>query len=155
MLKRDQELIRLALDVACSGRPGEIPIAALIFDESGSVVGSGRNRVHETGDSTNHAEILALKQLASKGHTGDVHSLTLAVTLEPCPMCAWAIRAVGIGRLVFGAFNRQYGAAGSVYDLLRDTRVGRPVEVIGGVLETECKDLLTTAFLEIRNNKAW
>lgn len=155
MLKRNQELIRLALDVARSGHPGEIPIAALIFDVGGIVVGSGRNRVHETGDSTNHAEILALKQLASSGHTGDAHSLTLAVTLEPCPMCAWAIRAVGIERVVFGAFNMQYGAAGSVYDLLRDTRVGRPVEVIGGVLESECKDLLRTTFMEIRDNKTW
>ena len=146
------QLMRLALDVASNGKSIDLPIAAVITDWSGSIIGSSRNAVLEKGDATAHAELLAVGTVPLNTLKGDAGRMTIAVTLEPCPMCAWAIRSAGIGRLVFGAYNPQYGAAGSVYDLLRDKRRGSNVEVIGGVLEDECQRLMDDAFLNIRNN---
>lgn len=152
MLRDLQGTIRLAIDVAASCNSYDLPIATVILDSSGKVIASSTNGVVSSGDSTAHSELLALRQLNLASKKDEAQSLTLAVTLEPCPMCAWAIRASGIGRLIFGAPNPQYGAAGSVYDLLRDTRYGRPVEVIGGVLQKECQGLLDAFFAAIRNN---
>ena len=144
--------MRLALKVASSGSFNDFPIAAIIFDSSGTVIASSKNAVVERGQATAHAELLAIGNVALKRLKSEAHLMSIVVTLEPCPMCAWAIRSAGIGRLVFGAYNAQYGAAGSVFDLLRDRRLGRSVEVIGGVLEDECQQLLGDAFSDIRNN---
>ena len=152
MSQFSHDLIRLALEVASSGSSDDLPIAAILVDRSGSVIASSRNAVISSGELTAHAELLVIGSLDLGTFKRDAENMTLAVTLEPCPMCAWAIRSAGIGRLVFGAYNPQYGAAGSVYDLLRDGRYGRSVEVIGGVLEEECQKLLGDAFSDIRNN---
>ena len=146
------QLMRLALEVASSGSPNDLPIAALIADSDGSVIGSSKNCVVASGQVTAHAELVTLESVGLTWLKNKGEHMTIVVTLEPCPMCAWAIRSAGIGRLVFGAYNPQYGAAGSVYDLLRDSRHGRGVEVIGGVLEKECQLLLGDAFSHIRNN---
>ena len=146
------ELMRLALDVASHGSSIDIPVGAIIIDASGSVITSSINAVIQKGDATAHAELLVIRSLDLGQLKRQAQSMTLAVTLEPCPMCAWAIRSAGIGKLVFGASNPQYGAAGSVYDLLRDRSHGRIVEVVGGVLESECQQLLGDAFSYIRNN---
>lgn len=145
-------LIRAALFEAGSSTGDEVPIGAVIADHSGKVIASGRNLVHETGDISAHAEILAIRQLSVRYIKAMQKSLTLAVTLEPCPMCAWVIRMSGIGRVVFGAYNRDYGAGGTVFDLLRDSRFGRPIEVFGGVMERECSQFLSESFREIRDN---
>ena len=151
--KSPTELIRLALEVAASVHsPQDLPIAAIITDSSGSVVASSKNAVVQTDQPTAHAEMLVIAGLGMKTLKRDAAHMTMSVTLEPCPMCAWAIRSAGIGRLIFGAYNQQYGAAGSVYDLLRDSRHGRRIEVLGGVLEHECKQLLGDAFSDIRDN---
>ena len=147
-----KDLIRLALDVASAGSSKDLPIGAIVMDSSGSVIASSRNAVIAMGEATAHAELLAIRSLNLGALKRDANSLTIAVTLEPCPMCAWAMGVAGIGRLVFGAYNPQYGAAGSVFDLLRDKSSNRAVEVIGGVLEEECRRLLGDAFLNIRNN---
>ena len=146
------DLMRIALEIATCHSSDDIPIAAILIDGSGSIIGSSRNAVIERGEATAHAELLVIRSLDLGDFKHDAHKMTMAVTLEPCPMCAWAIRSSGFGRLVFGAYNPQYGAAGSVYDLLRDGRHGRSVEVIGGVLEEECQQLLGDAFSNIRNN---
>ena len=144
--------MRLAIRLAGAQPNSDLPIAAVITDSSGAVLSHSRNSVAVRGDVTAHAEMLAIKGLLPLHSKSDAAQLTLAVTLEPCPMCAWAIRSAGIGSVVFGAYNNQYGAGGSVFDLLRDTRYGRSVNVIGGVLEKECSLLLDDAFSEIRNN---
>ena len=144
-------MIRCALELAASGQSSDLPVAAVIFDANGAVIASSKNAVFERGRATAHAELLAIERLDSKFLRLYGGQMSMAVTLEPCPMCAWAIRASGIGKLIFGAYNPQYGAAGSVYDLLRDKGQGRHVEVMGGVLEEECQWLLGGAFQEIRN----
>ena len=146
------EIMRKALNVARKTSPEDFSIGAVISNPQGVVISSATNRVYGERDLTGHAEVLALRALPSSHDQVFFRSLTLAVTLEPCPMCAWAIRMVGIGKVIFGAYNDQYGAAGSVFDLLRDGRVLRPVEVIGGVLEGECRDLLSADFDKIRHN---
>ena len=152
MPQSPKELIQLALEVASLESAGDLPIAATITNSSGSVIATSKNAVVQKNQHTAHAEMLAIASLDLKTLKRDAEYMTISVTLEPCPMCAWAIRSAGIGRLVFGAYNPQYGAAGSVYDLLRDGRHGRSVEVIGGVLEEECQQLLGDAFSDIRNN---
>jgi len=142
----------IALEMAGSHPSNDLPITAIITDGLGSVIASSRNAVVELNQVTAHAELLAIGLVNFKTLKSAAEDLTLTVTLEPCPMCAWAVRSAGIGRLVFGAYNPKYGAAGSVFDLLRDHRQGRKVEVIGGVLEEECRGLLADAFLKIRNN---
>lgn len=152
MPQSPKELIQLALEVASLESARDLPVAAIITSSSGSVIAFSRNAVVQRDEHTAHAEMLAIAGLDLKTLKRDAEHMTISVTLEPCPMCAWAIRSAGIGRLVFGAYNAQYGAAGSVYDLLRDGRHGRSVEVIGGVLEEKCQQLLGDAFSDIRNN---
>ena len=125
---------------------GDIPVAALVLDASGAVIGAGRNERELRQDPTAHAEILALRAAASA--TGDWHltDTTLVVTLEPCAMCAGAILAARVPVVVFGAWDPTAGAAGSVYDLLRDRRMPHRVEVYAGVKEAECAALLLDFF---------
>ena len=152
MSRSPSEMMHLALEVASSGSSNELPIGAIIVDSSGLVIASSRNAVIGRSRVTAHAELLAIEDVDLKRLRTDAEQMSLVATLEPCPMCAWAIRSSGFGRLIFGAYNPLYGAAGSVYDLLRDKRHGRTVEVVGGVLEEECRLLLADAFSEIRNN---
>ena len=146
-------MMHLALEIASSGSSHDLPIGAVIFDPSGSVIASKKNCVMGRGRTTAHAELLAIGDVDLRRLRNDADRMSIVVTLEPCPMCAWAIRSSGLGRLIFGAYNPHYGAAGSVYDLLRDKRHGRAVQVVGGVLEVECRTLLGDAFAEIRDNR--
>ena len=131
---------RQALDHA------DVPVAALVLDASGAVIGAGRNERELRQDPTAHAEILALQAAATA--IGDWHlsDTTLVVTLEPCAMCAGAILAARVPVVVFGAWDAKAGAAGSVYDLLRDRRMPHRVEVYAGVEEAECAAMLLTFF---------
>ncbi len=124
----------------------DVPVAALLLDASGAVIGAGRNERELRQDPTAHAEILALRAAAAA--TGDRHltETTLVVTLEPCAMCAGAILAARVPVVVFGAWDPKAGAAGSVYDLLRDRRMPHRVEVYAGVEEAECAELLLDFF---------
>ena len=124
----------------------DVPVAALMLDASGAVIGAGRNERELRQDPTAHAEILALQAAATA--IGDWHlsDTTLVVTLEPCAMCAGAILAARVPVVVFGAWDAKAGAAGSVYDLLRDRRMPHRVEVYAGVEETECAALLRNFF---------
>jgi tRNA(adenine34) deaminase len=125
---------------------GDVPVAALVLDASGIPIGVGRNERELRQDPTAHAEILAIRAAATA--TGDWHLTTaaLVVTLEPCAMCAGAILAARIPVVVFGAWDDKAGAAGSVYDLLRDRRLPHRVEVFAGVQAEACAALLTEFF---------
>ena len=125
---------------------GDVPVAALVLDASGNTIGAGRNERELRGDPTAHAEVLALRAAAE--HTGDWHleSTTLVVTLEPCAMCAGAILQARVPVVVFGAWDEKAGAAGSVYDLLRDRRLPHRVEVFAGVLAEESSAMLKAFF---------
>ncbi|ROS47489.1 tRNA-adenosine deaminase [Curtobacterium sp. PhB78] len=128
---------------------GDVPVGAVVLDRDGVVVAVGRNEREALQDPTAHAEVLALRAAAAV--TGDWHldEHTLVVTLEPCPMCAGAILAARVPRVVFGAWDPKAGATGSVYDIARDRRLPHRSEVVGGVLERECAALLD-AFFSLR-----
>jgi tRNA(adenine34) deaminase len=141
--------MRLALDQA-AGLPGaadaDVPVGAVVLDGSGTVAGAGRNRQEADRDPTAHAEIVAIRQAAIALGRWRLDGHTLVVTLEPCTMCAGAVTAARLARLVYGAADPKAGAAGSLWDVLRDRRLSHRVEVIGGVLEDECGELLRGFF---------
>ena len=128
----------------------DVPVGAVLIDASGQVVASAFNERELTGDPTAHAELFAIQRVGKAKGNWRLEDLTLVVTLEPCSMCAGAIVAARIPRVIFGAFDEKVGAAGSRYDLLRDARLGTPVEVIAGVREAECAQLLKDFFDRLR-----
>ena len=124
----------------------DVPVGAVLLDSTGNVVAAAHNERELTGDPTAHAELLAIQRVGKAKGDWRLEDLTLVVTLEPCVMCAGAIVAARIPRVIFGAFDEKVGAAGFRYDLLRDARLGNPVEVIAGVREVECSKLLKDFF---------
>ena len=138
-----QQAISLANETAIKG---DVPVGALVVDDSGKIIGQGANLREQENDPTAHAEIVAIRNAASKIGNYRLDELTMVVTLEPCGMCAGAIAQSRIKRLVFGSFDEKYGAVGSVWDLLRDTRAIYKPEVLSGVLEDECAQLLSDFF---------
>lgn len=145
-------LMGLALDEARrAAAEGEIPVGALVLGPRGEVLATGRNTREATADPTGHAEVLAIRRAAEAIGDRVLGGCTLVVTLEPCVMCAGAILAARVPRVVFGAWDEKAGAAGSVYDLLRDGRLPHAVpEVIGGLREAECAALLGEFFAQRR-----
>ena len=125
---------------------GDVPIGAVVFDPSGAVIGRGHNRREADGDPTAHAEIGALRAAAATRGEWRLTGCTLAVTVEPCTMCAGAIGAARVERVVFGCWEPKTGAAGSLWDVLRDRRLTHRVEVVGGVLADESAALLRDFF---------
>nr|WP_310725221.1 nucleoside deaminase [Streptomyces sp. N2A] len=152
---------------------GDVPVGAVVLSADGTVLGTGHNEREATGDPTAHAEVLALRAAAralreeasrrgsprteSGGDSGRdgggrragewrLTGCTLVVTLEPCTMCAGALVLSRVDRVVYGARDAKAGAAGSLWDVVRDRRLNHRPEVITGVLEAECADLLTTFF---------
>ena len=129
---------------------GDVPVGAVLVAPNGEIVALGRNEREANYDPSAHAEIVAIRKAAADRQDWRLEDLTLVVTLEPCAMCAGAIVAARIPRVVFGAWDERVGAAGSLYDLLRDSRLGKPVEVIPGVLESECSAQLREFFANKR-----
>jgi len=143
--------MRLALEQVAGREAGpDVPVGAVVLEQEGSVIGCGRNLCVETGDPTAHAEIVAIRQAATRLGFWRLDGCSLVVTLEPCTMCAGAVRSARIRRVVFGATDERAGAAGSLWDILRDRRLGPPVEVIGGVLPDPCGRLLSNFFGNLR-----
>ena len=124
----------------------DVPVGAVVLDASGSIIAKAANRREADADPTGHAEIVAIRQAAAALGSRRLDGCTLVVTLEPCAMCAGAVIAARLGRLVYGAADPKAGAAGSAWDLVRDPRHGHSVEVIGGVLAAECAGLLGDFF---------
>jgi tRNA(adenine34) deaminase len=129
---------------------GDVPVGAIVIDDAGTIVGRGRNRREADGDPTAHAEIVALRDAARTVGGWRLDGLTLVVTLEPCTMCAGAITAARLGRLVYGAADPRAGAVGSLWDVVRDQRLTPRPEVIGGVLADECQQAIATFFADRR-----
>ena len=138
-----QQAILLAKEVAIKG---DVPVGALVVDDAGNILGVGANLREQDNDPTAHAEIVAIRNAASKIGNYRLDELTMVVTLEPCGMCAGAILQSRLKRLVFGAWDEKCGAVGSVWDLLRDSRAIHKPEVIGGILATDCSKILTIFF---------
>ena len=125
---------------------GDVPVGAVILGPDGDLLGVGTNRREADGDPTAHAEMLALRAAASARGGWRLDGCSLVVTLEPCAMCAGAAVLARVQRIVIGAWDPKAGAAGSVWDLVRDRRMNHRVEVVGGVREAECGQLLTYFF---------
>lgn len=121
-------------------------MGAVVVSSSGQVLGTGHNAREATGDPTAHAEVLALRAAAAVSGSWRLEGCTLAVTLEPCTMCAGAAVLARVARIVLGAWDPKAGAAGSLWDVVRDRRLNHRVEVVGGVREPECGELLRSFF---------
>ena len=143
--------MRLALaEATAAAVEGEVPVGAVILGPAGEVVARGRNRREAESDPTAHAEIVAIRAAARLAGGWRLDGYTLLVTLEPCTMCAGAISAARISRLVYAAADPRAGAVGSLWDVIRDPRVAPWPEVIGGVLADECLETIRTFFSERR-----
>ena len=134
------EQARLALTTS------DVPFGAVVIDETGVVIGVGRNEREALGDPTAHAEVLALRAAATHRGEWRLSGCSLVVTLEPCTMCAGAAVLARVDRIVFGAHDEKAGAAGSMWDLVRDRRLNHRPEVISGVLAEESASLLREFF---------
>ena len=147
--RRHSEWMRLALHEARAAlETGDVPVGAVVLDAAGTVIGRGRNEREALQDPTGHAEIVAIRQAALARGDWHLTGCTLVVTLEPCVMCAGAILAARVPVVVFGAWDEKAGAAGSVYDVLRDRRLNHRAEVYAEVDEEECGELLRAFFLD-------
>jgi tRNA(adenine34) deaminase len=136
-----------ALDLAASAlADGDVPVGAVVVDSLGDIIGLGRNVRERDGDPTGHAEMVAIRAAAAVRGGWRLDGCTLVVTLEPCTMCAGAIVAARLDRLVFGAFDDKAGAAGSLWDVVRDRRLNHRPEVISGVLAEQSTALLLEFF---------
>jgi len=143
----DEALLRRALTVAGDAvRTGDVPIGAVVVDADGFELAAACNAREALGDPTAHAELLALRAAAAVRGQWRLEGCTLAVTVEPCTMCAGAIGLARVARVVFGVWEPKTGAAGSLWDVLRDRRLTHRPEVVGGVLAAECAALLETFF---------
>jgi len=140
-----EALMHAALEVAKQSGD-EVPVGAVLVDADGRVIASGHNLREQNNDPTSHAEIEVIREAAAQLGSWRLDNCTLVVTLEPCVMCAGAIVAARIPRVVFGAWDERVGGAGSIYDVLRDSRLGTPVEVIPEVLADQCSELLKDFF---------
>jgi tRNA(adenine34) deaminase len=143
--------MRLALESARRAEDhGDVPIGAVLLDPVGEVVAEAGNERELTGDPTAHAEVLVLRRAAEAQGSWRLDGHTLVVTLEPCTMCAGALVLARVGRLVFGAYDPKAGAVASLWDVVRDRRLNHRVEVVGGILEAECAQVLTDFFARQR-----
>jgi tRNA(adenine34) deaminase len=146
-MQNNEELMRTALDVArIAAHSGDVPVGAIVINAEGVIVGKGFNEREANNDPTAHAEIVAIRNAASRLQKSRLDGCTLIVTLEPCAMCAGAIAQSRISKVIFGAWDEKAGAVGSVWDVLRDPRSIFKVEVTAGILESECAELLTDFF---------
>ena len=146
-----EALMHLALEEARNSGE-DVPVGAVIVNSAGEVIASRCNQKEAKADASSHAEIEVIRAAGDKLGDWRLENCTLVVTLEPCVMCAGAIVAARISRVVFGAWDPKVGAAGSLYDILRDPRLGNPVEVVGGALEKECSVVLEKFFASRREN---
>ena len=139
--------MQAALSLAkVAGDSGDVPVGAIVVNEAGEILGSGQNLREKNNDPSAHAEIVAMRQAAEKIGSWRLDDLTMVVTLEPCAMCAGAISQSRFKRLVFGTWDEKAGAVGSVWDLVRDGRSLSKVEVVSGVMEQECGQVLKSFF---------
>ncbi|MDN5363688.1 MAG: tRNA(adenine34) deaminase [Eubacteriales bacterium] len=147
----DEKYMREALKEAeIAANEGEVPVGAVVVWK-GEIVSRAHNIKEQTKDATNHAEMVALRRAVEKlGHWRYLQEATMYVTVEPCPMCAGAMIQTRLGRLVYGTVEPKSGAVVSTVKLLQDPRFNHRVEVVGGVLEEECRELMQQFFRRLR-----
>jgi tRNA(adenine34) deaminase len=151
-VRSDDDLIRTALAVAETAGPRDVPVGAVVVAADGTELARAVNAREALGDPTAHAEVLAIREAARVlGDGWRLEGATLAVTLEPCTMCAGALVMARIGQLVFGAWEPKTGAVGSLWDVVRDRRLNHRPQVRGGVLAEECAGLLAAFFGDQRS----
>jgi tRNA(adenine34) deaminase len=142
-----QQALLLAKEAA---ENNDVPVGAVVVNQSGEVIGRGKNEREKNNDPLAHAELIAIRDAANNLNSWRFDDATLVVTLEPCAMCAGAIAQSRFARVVFGAFDEKAGAAGSVWDLIRDPRLPNKIEVITGLLADESAELLKDFFIKRR-----
>ena len=143
--------MRLALREALRSAQGDdVPVGAVVLDPNGAVLAAAGNRRQADADPTAHAEVLALREAARSLGTWRLDGCTLVVTLEPCTMCAGAAVLSRVERVVFGAWNEEMGAVGSLWDVVRDRRLNHRPEVVSGVLADQCTAALQGFFRQHR-----
>ena len=148
----DRSAMGRALELAReAGHTGEVPVGAVVIDETGAIIGEGRNRREATTDPTAHAEVVALRAAARARGSWNLEGCTLVVTLEPCLMCVGALLQAHVSRLVFGAWDDKAGAAGSLYDVVRDRRLPVRAEVVAGV-EADAAASVLRDFFAVRRD---
>jgi len=148
----DEDLMRLALGEAEQAmQTGDVPVGAIVVDEAGNVIGTGRNRREIDNDPTGHAEIVAMRAAAARLGTWRLHGATLVVTLEPCVMCAGALVNARIERVVYGSDDPKAGALRSLYLIGEDPRLNHRYTVTPGVLAAECSGILSGFFAALRS----
>lgn len=148
----DEQAMQLALAESSKARAhGDVPVGAVLLDASGLVLAAAHNDREGSGDPTAHAEVLALRTGAAALGGWRLDGCTLVVTLEPCTMCAGALVLARVSRVVYGAVDDKAGAAGSLWDVLRDRRLNHRPEVVSGVLATECGEVLREFFAARRD----
>ena len=152
MTGRDTDLVRAALDIAPGALPsGDVPIGAVVAAPDGTILSRAHNRREVLADPTAHAEVLALREAAAAHGDGwRLEGCTLAVTVEPCTMCAGALVLARVARVVFGVWEPRTGAVGSLWDVVRDRRLNHRPMTVGGVLADECAAVLEDFFLTHR-----
>lgn len=129
-----------------AAQAGDVPVGAVVVSGSGELLGEGWNQRERDGDPSAHAEVVAIRAAAARLGSWRLAGCTLVVTMEPCPMCAGAAMLARVDRVVLGAWDPKLGACGSVWDVLRDRRATHRAEVVGGVLEQECGDVVRRFF---------
>ena len=142
-----QQALELAKEAA---EDNDVPVGAVVVNQNGEVIGRGKNEREKNNDPLAHAELIAIRDAAKNSNSWRFDDATLIVTLEPCAMCAGAIAQSRFARVVFGAFDEKAGAAGSVWDLIRDPRLPNKIEVVTGLLADESAQLLKDFFIKRR-----
>lgn len=151
MSSRWDDAMRVALDAAVRAEQhGDVPIGAVVLDQSGATIAVAGNERELHQDPTGHAEIIALRRAAEVVGEWRLEGCTLVVTLEPCTMCAGAIVSSRIEHLVFGAFDEKAGAVSSLFDVVRDSRLNHQVRVTSGILADQCREVLERFFRQRR-----
>lgn len=145
------KFMKLALNQAKkAGQKSEVPIGSILISESGEILSASHNQTVSLADPTAHAEIITLRKAAQKIMNYRLLSTTLYVTIEPCIMCMGAIVHARVSRVVFGAHDPKWGAAGSLYNFADDSRLNHRPEIINGICEDECRTLIKDFFREKR-----
>lgn len=150
-MDNDAEIMRLALTQArLAAEAGEVPIGAVLFGPQGDIWAQSHNLTITNNDPTAHAEILALRLAAQAVNNYRLTGATLYTTIEPCIMCMGALIHARIGRVVFGAYDEKWGGCGSIYNLANEARLNHRIQVLGGVLAEECRNLMRDFFVKKR-----
>ena len=142
----DQLMGEALLEAGKALEKGEVPVGAVLAGPEGEILARGYNQPISLNDPTAHAEIIALREAAARCGNYRLQGTTLVVTIEPCIMCMGAAINARVSRLVFGAFDPKAGAAGSIYNLYDDPRLNHRIEVVSGIRENECREMLQAFF---------